>query len=193
MSSVTIPWRLPPRAAFPTGPKAVAACIHRAEREELHRLIQGLPEEEVMAVLGAAQSRLRTGKDRASLPAWFSADQVQTSDAAARSEDLLEGGFGQPLTSRIWTTEGYWTPAGLTISEGSVPEPVMARPRPGGEPGRGRRSEHRRDRKRRCYGIGQTGSSRGIGRAAQSASISRSSCPGSGVWTWAPLSRRSAW
>ena len=65
-----------------------------AGREELRRLIQELPEEEVPAVLGAARSRLCTGKNRASPPAWFGAAQGQTSDAAARSEDLLEGGFG---------------------------------------------------------------------------------------------------
>jgi hypothetical protein len=66
-----------------------------AEREELRRLIQELPEEEVPAVLGAVRSRLRAVKSRAWPPAWFGAAQSQTSGAAARSEDLLEGGFGQ--------------------------------------------------------------------------------------------------
>ncbi len=66
-----------------------------AEREELRRLIQELPEEEIPAVLGAVRSRLRATKSRTWPPAWSDAAQGQTSDAAARSEDLLEGGFGQ--------------------------------------------------------------------------------------------------
>lgn len=67
-----------------------------AEREELRRLIHELPEEEISAVLGAARSRLpAAARDRAWPPAWFGVAQGQTSDAAARSEDLLEGGFGQ--------------------------------------------------------------------------------------------------
>ena len=66
-----------------------------AECEELRRLIQELPEDETSAVLGAARSRLCTAKDRAWPPAWFGAPQSQTADGAARSEDLLKGGFGQ--------------------------------------------------------------------------------------------------
>lgn len=42
----------------------------------------------------------------------------------------------------------------------------MARPLPGGEPGQGRGSENGVTAGARCYGIGQTGSSRGTGCAA---------------------------
>ncbi len=66
-----------------------------AEREELRRLIQELPEEEVPAVLGAVRFRLRAVKSRAWPPAWFGSTQGGTSDTAARPEDLLEDGFGQ--------------------------------------------------------------------------------------------------
>lgn len=67
-----------------------------AEREELRRLIEELPQEEVPAVLGAVRSRLCTGRNRPWPPAWFGAAQGQTADAAVRSEELLRVGFGQP-------------------------------------------------------------------------------------------------
>jgi hypothetical protein len=66
-----------------------------AEREELRHLIQDLPEEEVPAVLGALWPRLRAGKNRAWPPASFGAAQSHTSDAAARTEERLQGRFGQ--------------------------------------------------------------------------------------------------
>jgi hypothetical protein len=66
-----------------------------AEREELHQLIQDLPEEEVPVVFGALWPRLRAGKNRAWLPASFGAAQGHTSDAAAWTEERLQGRFGQ--------------------------------------------------------------------------------------------------
>ena len=66
-----------------------------AQREELLRLVEELPEDEVPAVLDDVRRRLRAVKDRRWPPAWFGAGQGRTSDVAARSEELLEDGFGQ--------------------------------------------------------------------------------------------------
>jgi hypothetical protein len=67
-----------------------------AQREELLRLVEELPEEEVPAVLDDVRRRLRAVKSRAWPPAWFSAGEGRTTDVAARSEELLEEGFGRP-------------------------------------------------------------------------------------------------
>jgi hypothetical protein len=65
------------------------------QREELLRLVEELPEEEVPAVLDDVRRHLRAVKDRSWPPAWFGAGEGRT-DMAARSEDLLEDGFGRP-------------------------------------------------------------------------------------------------
>jgi hypothetical protein len=65
-----------------------------AERDELHRLVDELPEDEVAGVLLAAHRR----HERASRPwppEWFGAGRSTRSDVAARSEELLEDGFGR--------------------------------------------------------------------------------------------------
>ncbi len=67
----------------------------RAQREELLRLVEELPEEEVPAVLDAVRRRLRTADSRAWPPAWFGASQSRTTDTAAQAEKLLENGFGR--------------------------------------------------------------------------------------------------
>ncbi len=66
------------------------------QREELLRLVEELPEEEVPAVLDDVRRQLRAVKDRSWPPAWFGAREGRTDDVAARSEDLLEDGFGRP-------------------------------------------------------------------------------------------------
>jgi hypothetical protein len=65
------------------------------QREELLRLVEELPEEEVPAVLDDVRRHLRAVKDRPWPPAWFRAGESRTNDVAARSEDLLEDGFGR--------------------------------------------------------------------------------------------------
>jgi hypothetical protein len=65
-----------------------------AQPDELLRLVEELPESEVPTVLDDLRSRLRAVKDRSWPPAWFGAGRGST-DAAARSEDLLEDGFGR--------------------------------------------------------------------------------------------------
>jgi hypothetical protein len=66
-----------------------------AQRDELLRLVEELPEEEVPAVLDDVRRHLRAVKDRAWPPAWFAAGTGRTADVAARSEELLEDGFGR--------------------------------------------------------------------------------------------------
>jgi alkanesulfonate monooxygenase SsuD/methylene tetrahydromethanopterin reductase-like flavin-dependent oxidoreductase (luciferase family) len=66
-----------------------------AQREELLRLVEELPEDEVPAVLDDVRRHLRAVKKRPWPPAWFGAGQSRTTDVAARSEDLLRDGFGR--------------------------------------------------------------------------------------------------
>jgi hypothetical protein len=67
-----------------------------AQREELLRLVEELPEDEVPAVLDDVRRHLRAVKNRSWPPAWFAAGQGRSTDVATRSEDLLEDGFGRP-------------------------------------------------------------------------------------------------
>jgi hypothetical protein len=65
------------------------------QREELLRLVEELPEDEVPAVLDDVRRHLRAVRDRSWPPAWFGAGEGRTTDVAARSEDLLNDGFGR--------------------------------------------------------------------------------------------------
>ena len=65
------------------------------QREELLRLVEELPEDEVPAVLDDVRRHLRAVRDRSWPPAWFGAAKSQTTDVSARSEDLLGEGFGR--------------------------------------------------------------------------------------------------
>jgi hypothetical protein len=65
------------------------------QREELLRLVEELPEDEVPAVLDDVRRHLRAVRDRSWPPAWFGAGEGRTTDVAARSEDLLTDGFGR--------------------------------------------------------------------------------------------------
>lgn len=67
-----------------------------AQREELLRLVEELPEDEVPAVLDDVRRHLRAVKDRSWPPAWFGSGKGRATDVAARSEDLLDDGFGRP-------------------------------------------------------------------------------------------------
>ena len=69
--------------------------IMSVQREELLRLVEELPEEEVPAVLDDVRRHLRAVTDRPWPPAWFGAGEGRTDDVAARSEDLLGDGFGR--------------------------------------------------------------------------------------------------
>lgn len=65
------------------------------QREELLRLVEELPEDEVPTVLDDVRRHLRAVRDRSWPPAWFGAGEGRTTDVAARSEDLLGDGFGR--------------------------------------------------------------------------------------------------
>ena len=69
--------------------------IMSAQREELLRLVEELPEEEVPAVLDDVRRHLRVVKERSWPPAWFGAGTGRTTGVAARSEELLADGFGR--------------------------------------------------------------------------------------------------
>jgi len=69
--------------------------IMSAQREELLRLVEELPEEEVPAVLDDVRRHLRSVRERPWPPAWFGAGEGSAGDVAARSEDLLGDGFGR--------------------------------------------------------------------------------------------------
>jgi hypothetical protein len=64
------------------------------QREELLRLVEELPEEEVPAVLDDVRRHLRSVRERPWPPAWFGAGEGSADDVAARSEDLLMDGLG---------------------------------------------------------------------------------------------------
>ena len=66
-----------------------------AERDELHRLVEELPEAEVPAAVAELRLRAAPAADRAWPPLWFGAGSGSRTDIAARSEELLEGGFGR--------------------------------------------------------------------------------------------------
>jgi hypothetical protein len=65
------------------------------QREELLRLVEEMPEEEVPVVLDDVRRHLRVVRGRSWPPAWFGAGQGRASDVAARSENLLAEGFGR--------------------------------------------------------------------------------------------------
>jgi hypothetical protein len=66
-----------------------------AQREELLRLVEELPEDEVPTVLDDVRRHLRASGGQSWPPAWFGAGQSRSTDVAARSEDLLDEGFGR--------------------------------------------------------------------------------------------------
>jgi hypothetical protein len=74
------------------GPYAEAVSV---QREELLRLVEELPEDELPAVLDDVRRHLHLAKRPSWPPAWFGAGEGRSTDVAARSEDLLRDGFGR--------------------------------------------------------------------------------------------------
>lgn len=66
------------------------------ERDELRELVEQLPDEEVPAALAEVRRRVRPVPNRAWSPAFFGAGRAERSDVAARSEEILDEGFGRP-------------------------------------------------------------------------------------------------
>ncbi len=76
------------------GTRASTLLIVSTQRDQLHRLIDELPEEQVadaLALLRARRSRGRRGWP----PRWFGAVQAGRSDTAQRAEEILRDGFGR--------------------------------------------------------------------------------------------------
>lgn len=66
-----------------------------AERDELRRLVDDLPEAELPAAVADLRLRLASPADRSWPPPWFGAATGSRTDTAARSEELLQDGFGR--------------------------------------------------------------------------------------------------
>ncbi|GAA5122704.1 hypothetical protein [Haloechinothrix salitolerans] len=66
-----------------------------AERDELLRLVEELPEEEVPQALADVRRHLRPVRERPWPPAWFGSIEGDGTAVGARSEELLREGFGQ--------------------------------------------------------------------------------------------------
>ena len=66
-----------------------------AERDELRRLVEDLPEAQVPAAVAELRLRVAPSADRPWPPPWFGAATGGRTDVAARSEEFLEDGFGR--------------------------------------------------------------------------------------------------
>jgi hypothetical protein len=66
-----------------------------AERDELRRLVEELPEGDVPAAVAELRLRAAPAAERAWPPPWFGAASGTRTDVAARAEELLEDGFGR--------------------------------------------------------------------------------------------------
>jgi hypothetical protein len=67
-----------------------------AERDELRRLVEELPDAEVLAAVAELQLRVARPADRPWPPPWFGAAEGSRTDTAVRTEELLQDGFGRP-------------------------------------------------------------------------------------------------
>ena len=66
-----------------------------AERDELRKLVERLPEEQVPVALDEVRRRLADAqRKRAWPPAFFGAGRAGRTDVAERAEELLDEGFG---------------------------------------------------------------------------------------------------
>jgi hypothetical protein len=67
-----------------------------AERDELRRLVEELPDAEVPAAVAELRLRVAPPADRSWPPPWFGAAEGSRTDTAVRGEELLKDGFGRP-------------------------------------------------------------------------------------------------
>lgn len=66
-----------------------------AERDELRRLVDDLPDEAVPAALEDVRRRVTTRAAGPWPPKWFGAAAGRRRDTAARAEEILAEGFGR--------------------------------------------------------------------------------------------------
>lgn len=69
--------------------------IVSAERDELKRLVDEIPEDQVPQVLEDVRRHLRVVAPRTWPPAWFGSAEGDGTPYGANSEDLLRDDFGQ--------------------------------------------------------------------------------------------------
>jgi hypothetical protein len=65
-----------------------------AARDELRRLVEQLPEEQVLAALAEVQRLVGTSKAPEWPPPWFGAITAARSDTSERVDELFAEGFG---------------------------------------------------------------------------------------------------
>ena len=65
-------------------------------RDELHELVEQLPDDEVPVVLAEVRRHVVPVGKRPWPPAFFGAGTASRSDVAERSEEILGEGFGRP-------------------------------------------------------------------------------------------------
>lgn len=66
-----------------------------AERDELLRLVQELPDDQVSAALAEVRRHLRPLQNRPWSPAWFGAAPGDGTAVGAGADELLREGFGR--------------------------------------------------------------------------------------------------
>ena len=66
-----------------------------AERDELMRLVEQLPDERVSAVLAEARRQVKLRPASQWPPAWFGSFESGRSDLGRNHDDLLADGFGR--------------------------------------------------------------------------------------------------
>ena len=66
-----------------------------AERDELRRLVDELPDDQVAPALADVRRRTSGRDARPWPPAWFGAAVARRTDTAERADDLLAEGFGR--------------------------------------------------------------------------------------------------
>jgi hypothetical protein len=64
------------------------------DRDELHRLVEELPDEQVPAVLAEVRRQIAPRPVPTWPPAWFGAIEADRTDIARHHDDLLAEGFG---------------------------------------------------------------------------------------------------
>jgi len=67
-----------------------------AERDELRRLVDELPDDQVPSALADVRRRAVRRSPGSWPPAWFGAAVARRTDIAANVDDLLAEGFGRP-------------------------------------------------------------------------------------------------
>ncbi len=66
-----------------------------APREELHRLVDALPDETVPAVLADLRARTAATANRPWPPRWFGGGEASRPDISERAEDILRDELGR--------------------------------------------------------------------------------------------------